>query len=79
MRETNGLFIDGEERPSTKQDTFPVLNPMTEAVYGYAARGNEKDVAAAVAAAQIAFPGWAGMPPAEREHIMLHVADLLES
>ena len=73
------LFIDGEERPSTTKATFPVLNPMTEAVYGHAAKGNEADIAAAVQAARQAFPAWARMAPADRERIMLRAADQLEA
>jgi aldehyde dehydrogenase (NAD+) len=74
-----GLFIDGEERPSSNQAIFPVLNPMTEAVFGYAARGSQSDIDAAVRAAQTAFPGWAAFPPTERERIMLRAANLLEA
>ena len=79
MTKTYGLFIDGEERPSTTKATFPVLNPMTEAVYGHAAKGNEADIAAAVQAARQAFPAWARMAPADRERIMLRAADQLEA
>ena len=79
MTKTYGLFIDGEERPSTTKATFPVLNPMTEAVYGHAAKGNEADIAAAVEAARQAFPAWARMAPADRERILLHAADQLEA
>jgi len=79
MSKTYGLFIDGEERPSTSNETFPILNPMTEAVYGHAAKGNEADIASAVAAARLAFPAWAGLPPADRELIMLRAADALEA
>ena len=73
-----GLFINGQERPSSTQETFPVLNPMTEEIYGTAAKGNEADVMVAVAAARAAFPAWAGMAPVDRERIMLRAADLLE-
>ena len=79
MTKTYGLFINGQERPSTTQATFPVLNPMTETVFGHAAKGNEADVHEAVTVAQLAHPAWARMPPADRELIMLRAADLLES
>ena len=79
MSKTYGLFIDGQERPSLTQETFPVWNPMTETLYAHAAAGSETDVAAAVAAAQKAFAGWAGLAPADRERIMLRAADQLEA
>jgi len=76
--DTYGLFINGQERLSSSRDSFPVLNPMTETVYGHAAKGNDTDIAEAVAAARKAFPAWAGLAPADRERIMLHAADVLE-
>lgn len=76
---TYGLFIDGQERPSASKESFPVLNPMDGSTMGFAARGNADDVDAAVNAAQAAFPGWAGLAPAERERIMLQAADAIEA
>ena len=39
---------------------------------------SEKDIDAAVQAAQAAFPAWAAKPPAQRKEIMLRLADLME-
>ncbi len=79
MTKNYGLFINGRERPATGKETFAVLNPMTETVYGYAAKGGQEDVNAAVLSAQAAFPAWARLAPADRERIMLRAADLLEA
>ena len=49
MQTRYGLFIDGEERPSASTNTFPVMNPFDGSVVGLAARGDEMDVATAVA------------------------------
>ena len=60
------LFIDGEPRDATSSDTHDVLDPSTGEVIATMALGGADDVAAAVAAAAAAFPGWAGATPAER-------------
>ncbi|MCP5101361.1 MAG: aldehyde dehydrogenase, partial [Chloroflexi bacterium] len=75
----SGLFINGSERPSTTNKTFPVINPADGTVMGHAALGNVEDVQTAVSAARAAFPAWAGLPPADREQIMLHAADAIEA
>ncbi len=76
---TYGLFVDGVERPSTTQSTFAVTAPADGTLVGWAARGNEVDVATAVTAARRAFPAWANLPPADRERHLLRAADLLEA
>ena len=44
---------------------------------GIAACG-ERDIEAAVAAAQAAFPAWSAKSPVERKNILLRLADLKE-
>jgi aldehyde dehydrogenase (NAD+) len=74
-----GLWIDGQERPSHSGEVFPVVNPSTQAVMGYAARANAQDADEAVLIARNASQKWGALPPAERERIMLRCADVLES
>lgn len=55
-----------------------VVEPATGAVYAKLADSDERDVAAAVAAGEAAFPAWSRMPVAERSKILVRLADLIE-
>jgi malonate-semialdehyde dehydrogenase (acetylating)/methylmalonate-semialdehyde dehydrogenase len=55
----------------------PVFNPATGAVSGHVALASSADVAAAVAAAQTAFPAWADTPPLRRARVMFKFLELL--
>src|ERR1700729_2852288 len=73
------LLIDGQHVPSVSGRTFKTLNPATEQVIATVAEGNEIDVDRAVEAARRAFEGpWRTMRAAERGHILLRWADLLQ-
>jgi malonate-semialdehyde dehydrogenase (acetylating) / methylmalonate-semialdehyde dehydrogenase len=54
-----------------------VTNPATGAVTGRVALGSAKDVDAAVAAAQAAFPAWGDAAPLKRARIMFKFLELL--
>ena len=58
-------------------DYFLSVNPATQEPLAEIARGGAAEVDAAVAAAQSAFPGWAGKPAAERARIMRKLAELI--
>src|SRR5258708_23668498 len=74
------LLIDGRNIPSASGRTFTSLNPATEEVIATIAEGNEVDVDRAVAAARRAFEGPRHtMRPAQRGHILLRRADLLQA
>ena len=49
---------------------FETVNPATQDVLAEVARGGEREVDAAVAAAKAAFPAWAGRPAAERAALL---------
>ncbi|MFB8027887.1 MULTISPECIES: aldehyde dehydrogenase family protein [unclassified Streptomyces] len=66
MKAHDGMYIGGEWRPASGQDTIAVVNPADEQVIGHVPAGTAEDVDAAVRAARAAFPGWAATPPAER-------------
>lgn len=54
------------------------INPATGEVYSFIPDSDEQDVELAVEAAQRAFPAWSTMPAADRSHILMRVAQLIE-
>jgi 5-carboxymethyl-2-hydroxymuconic-semialdehyde dehydrogenase len=68
-------LIDGAAVPGT--DYFETVNPATQDVLAEVARGGEREVDAAVAAAKAAFPGWAGRPASERAALLHRLGDLI--
>jgi aminomuconate-semialdehyde/2-hydroxymuconate-6-semialdehyde dehydrogenase len=58
--------------------TFTDVSPIDEQPIAEVARGGEAEVAAAVAAARTAFPGWAATGPDGRARILRAVADGVE-
>ena len=68
-------LIDG--RAVAGSDYFETVNPATQAVLAEVASGGETEVQAAVAAAQSAFPAWAGRPAADRAKIMRRLGELI--
>ncbi|MEV5409863.1 aldehyde dehydrogenase family protein [Thermopolyspora sp. NPDC052614] len=73
------LFLDGEARPADHRDVLQVLDKSTGAPLGTAAVATREDVAAAVAGAHRAQPGWAATPGPERAAILRRAAALLQS
>ena len=73
-------YIGGRFTDSADGATFTVTNPSTGRPAGVAARGNDKDVAAAVDAATTAFEtgDWARAPASQRRSALFRVADLIE-
>ncbi len=72
------LFINGHWRDGEGGKTMPTVNPATEEVITTIAVASPTDVAAAVDAANAAFPLWAAMRGSERSKILHRVADLIE-
>lgn len=72
-------LIGGEWEAGTT-DPIPVLDPATAGQIGQIAAGGADEVARAVRAARAAFehPAWQGMPAAERERLLLRLAELVE-
>lgn len=77
MKAHDGMYIGGEWRPASGQDTIAVVNPADEQVIGHVPAGTAEDVDAAVRAARAAFPGWAATPPAERAERIAALRDVL--
>lgn len=72
------LLIDGREVAAATGQSFEVLAPATETVFGQAARATAPDVEQAVVAAKKGFAVWSRLAPKEREAVLLKAADLLE-
>jgi len=72
-------WIGGAPREPARGRWLDNLEPATGAVLGQVAAGCAADVEAAVAAAQAAFPAWAGLPAQERSRHLLAIADGLEA
>ncbi len=68
-------LIDGAATPS--RDYFETVNPATQEVLAEVARGGEREVDAAVAAAKAAFPAWAGRPSHKRAALLRKLGDLI--
>jgi alpha-ketoglutaric semialdehyde dehydrogenase len=75
---TYGNFIDGEWRPSAAGRTFASVNPAdTRDVIAHFQASSAADVAAAVRAAEMAFPAWRDTPAPKRGEVLYRFAALL--
>ncbi|NKJ44416.1 aldehyde dehydrogenase family protein [Novosphingobium sp. SG720] len=74
-----GLLIDGAFVPAADGQTLPSHNPATGEHLADFARGQAADVDRAVAAARAAFESgpWPRFSPAERQALLLRLADLV--
>lgn len=73
------LLIDGKWVNSVSGRTFTTLNPSTGEVLATISQGGRNDVDLAVAAARRAFRGeWSKFKPAQRQKLLLRLADLVD-
>ena len=73
------LLIDGKWVEAKSGKTFTTRNPSTGELLDACAEGGSEDVDLAVAAARRAFEGpWSRFKPAERQKVLLKLADLIE-
>jgi phenylacetaldehyde dehydrogenase len=74
-------FIDGKFIQSSSDDTIPVIDPTSGATVSHVPAGNANDINRAVKAARQAFESgpWPKMRGADRERLLLRLADLLET
>jgi 5-carboxymethyl-2-hydroxymuconic-semialdehyde dehydrogenase len=68
-------LINGAAVPSTGY--FETSNPATQDVLAEVARGGEREIDAAVAAAKSALPAWAGAPAPKRAALLRKLGDLI--
>jgi len=71
-------YIGGALGASGSGRWLDVYEPAVGRVYAHAAQSDANDVAAAVAAARTAFPGWRDLPAADRAAWLNRLADLIE-
>lgn len=74
------LFIDGHWQDSSGSNRIPVFDPATGQLLCHVVDATLADVDSAVRSAHAAFADrrWRGLRPAERERILLKLADLIE-
>ncbi len=70
-------WIAGRRDGGASGRTQPVYNPATGAVARQVHLGGEREVAAAVAAADEAFPAWADTPPIRRARVLNKFLELM--
>ena len=78
MGQPQGQFIAGEALTGDEA-AEAVFNPATGARIANVASASRAQVDMAVAAAEAGFAVWSRMPPRERAHRMLQIADRIES
>lgn len=71
-------FINGQWPEPASGQYINNIDPSQGQVYSLIADSDERDVAAAVMAAQQAFAGWAALPAEKRAAILLRIADLID-
>jgi acyl-CoA reductase-like NAD-dependent aldehyde dehydrogenase len=76
---TEQIFVGGQWRPPSSGETYATINPATEEESARVAKGDERDIDAAVQAARRAFDQgpWPKMPAAERARVLWKLADLI--
>ena len=75
---TLGNVIGGESTGSVSGSTYDLVNPATGEVYAQAPMSGPEDVDKAMTAAAGAFESWRDSTPAERQRMLLKIADGLE-
>src|SRR5260221_11464952 len=76
---TKLMLIDGRWVPAASGKTFESRKPATGELLAVVAEGDREDIDRAVAAARKAFTGpWSKYKPAERQALLLKIADLVE-
>ena len=77
--ETISNVIGGQLSRSTSPRTAPVFNPATGEQSAVVPLSTAAELDAAVAAAKLALPAWADMPPLKRARFMFRFKELLDA
>ncbi|HZT05991.1 MAG TPA: aldehyde dehydrogenase family protein [Chloroflexota bacterium] len=72
------MLIGGEAVDAASADTYEIRNPATGEVVDRAPKGDERDVQAAIAAAEAAFPDWAATTPEDRGKALQSACELIQ-
>src|SRR5580698_933139 len=79
LRESYGLFINGEFASSADGRAFKTISPATEEVLAEVAEAGPADVDRAVTAARRAYEGtWSVLPPRERGKYLFRIARIIQ-
>jgi aldehyde dehydrogenase (NAD+) len=79
LRESYGLFIDGQFAPGTDGGVFKTISPATEEVLAEVTEAGPADVDRAVGAARQAYERvWGPMPGAERAKYLFRIARIIQ-
>ncbi|MBR3372326.1 MAG: aldehyde dehydrogenase family protein [Rhodobacteraceae bacterium] len=79
-RPVQQIFINGSWCDAADGRDFPTVDPSSGAPLARIARGGSEDIDRAVSSARAALEGeWARMTPADRQRILLRLADLVEA
>jgi betaine-aldehyde dehydrogenase len=71
--------IGGESLDAADGRTIEIVNPVTGEPYATSPLSGPADVDAAMGAAAAAFPAWRDTTPAERQRLLLKIADAFEA
>ncbi|HEY0471434.1 MAG TPA: aminobutyraldehyde dehydrogenase, partial [Kribbella sp.] len=72
-------LVDGKAAGAQSGATYDVVNPATGEVYAQAPMSGPEDIDQAMTAAATAFESWRDTTPAERQRMLLKIADALET
>lgn len=72
-------WINGQEFKGESSRTAPVFNPATGEVTKQVVLADQSDIAAAIAAADSAFPAWRDTSLAKRQQVIFNFRELLNS
>ena len=72
-------LVDGKAAGALSGATYDVVNPATGEVYAQAPMSGPEDIDQAMTAAATAFESWRDTTPAERQRMLLKIADALET
>src|SRR5215207_9498607 len=78
LRDSYGLFIDGEFQEPVDGTRVPTINPATEEPVAEVAFAGAEDVRRAVQAARAAQAGWAALSGLERGKYLFRIARLMQ-
>jgi aldehyde dehydrogenase (NAD+) len=78
IKDTYGLFIDGEFVDPKEGEYFKTINPATEEVLAAISEASETDIDRAVTAARSAFPKWAGLSGVDRAKWLFRIARVIQ-
>ncbi|GAA1466297.1 NAD-dependent succinate-semialdehyde dehydrogenase [Microbacterium thalassium] len=73
------LYIDGAWRDGADGGTFPVIDPAAGETIAQFAAATAEDCAAAVEAAEAAFPAWSSTSPRARSEILYRAFEILRA